>query len=49
MYFVEEPGHAIRYPVAIGELDDQWEGVETITAKRENPRWFPSSEGANPF
>ena len=44
LYFVEEPGHAIRYPVAIGKLDDQWEGVETITAKRENPQWFPSED-----
>jgi lipoprotein-anchoring transpeptidase ErfK/SrfK len=45
LYFVEEPGHAIRYPVAIGKLDDQWEGVETITAKRENPRWFEVDPG----
>jgi hypothetical protein len=37
LYFVEEAGRAIRYPVAIGKLDDQWEGVQTITAKRENP------------
>jgi lipoprotein-anchoring transpeptidase ErfK/SrfK len=44
LYFVEESGRAIRYPVAIGKLDDQWEGVETITAKRENPRWFPSED-----
>ena len=44
LYFVEEPGHAIRYPVAIGTLDDQWDGVQTITAKRENPRWFPSED-----
>src|ERR1700692_1961053 len=34
----------IRYPVAIGKLDDQWDGVQTITAKRENPRWFPSED-----
>ena len=44
LYFVEGPGHAIRYPVAIGTLDDQWDGVQTITAKRENPRWFPSED-----
>jgi lipoprotein-anchoring transpeptidase ErfK/SrfK len=44
LYFVEEPGRAIRYPVAIGTSGDQWEGVETITAKRENPRWFPSED-----
>src|SRR5258707_4158807 len=36
LYFVEEPGQAIRYPVAIGSPVDQWEGVQTITAQREN-------------
>jgi lipoprotein-anchoring transpeptidase ErfK/SrfK len=44
LYFVDEPGHAIRYPVAIGSPVDQWEGTQTITAKRENPRWFPSED-----
>jgi lipoprotein-anchoring transpeptidase ErfK/SrfK len=44
LYFVEESGRAIRYPVAIGKLDDQWDGAQTITAKRENPRWFPSED-----
>jgi lipoprotein-anchoring transpeptidase ErfK/SrfK len=44
LYFVEEAGRAIRYPVAIGKLDDQWEGVQTITAKRENPTWYPPEE-----
>ena len=44
LYYVEEPGHAIRYPVAIGTTGDQWEGSETVTAKRENPRWFPSED-----
>jgi lipoprotein-anchoring transpeptidase ErfK/SrfK len=44
LYFVEEPGHAIRYPIAIGTPDDQWDGIQTITAKRENPRWFPSED-----
>jgi lipoprotein-anchoring transpeptidase ErfK/SrfK len=44
LYFVEEPGHAIRYPVAIGTPVDQWDGIQTITAKRENPRWFPSED-----
>jgi lipoprotein-anchoring transpeptidase ErfK/SrfK len=45
LYFVEQAGRAIRYPVAIGKLDDQWEGVQTITAKRENPTWYPVSHG----
>jgi lipoprotein-anchoring transpeptidase ErfK/SrfK len=44
LYFVEEPGQAIRYPVAIGSSVDQWEGVQTITAKRENPTWYPPED-----
>jgi lipoprotein-anchoring transpeptidase ErfK/SrfK len=44
LYFVEEAGRAIRYPVAIGKSVDQWEGVQTITAKRENPTWYPPED-----
>jgi lipoprotein-anchoring transpeptidase ErfK/SrfK len=44
LYFVEEAGQATRYPVAIGKPVDQWEGVQTITAKRENPTWYPPEE-----
>jgi lipoprotein-anchoring transpeptidase ErfK/SrfK len=44
LYFVEEPGQAIRYPVAVGTPVDQWEGVQTITAKRENPTWYPPED-----
>ncbi len=29
-----------RYQNAIGKSEDQWEGVQTITAKRENPHGF---------
>jgi lipoprotein-anchoring transpeptidase ErfK/SrfK len=34
LYFVEEPGQAIRYPVAIGKPVDPWQGVQTIYAAR---------------
>jgi lipoprotein-anchoring transpeptidase ErfK/SrfK len=44
LYFVEESGRAVRYPVAIGSPVDQWDGVQTITAKRENPKWYPSED-----
>jgi lipoprotein-anchoring transpeptidase ErfK/SrfK len=44
LYFVEEVGRAIRYPVAIGKPVDQWEGVQTITAKRANPTWYPPED-----
>jgi hypothetical protein len=35
LYFVEEKGKAIRYPVAIGSAADEWQGIQTITATRE--------------
>ena len=44
LYFVDEVGHALRYPVAIGSPIEQWEGVETVTAKRENPKWHPTED-----
>jgi lipoprotein-anchoring transpeptidase ErfK/SrfK len=44
IYFVEDAGRATRYPVAIGSPVDQWEGVQTVTAKRENPKWFPTED-----
>jgi hypothetical protein len=44
LYFVEETGQAIRYPVAIGKVEDQWDGTQAITAKRENPTWYPPEE-----
>jgi lipoprotein-anchoring transpeptidase ErfK/SrfK len=44
LYFVEDVGRASRYPVAIGSPVDQWEGMQTITAKRENPKWYPSED-----
>jgi len=40
LYFVEDAGRATRYPVAIGSPVDQWEGVQTVTAKRETPNGF---------
>jgi lipoprotein-anchoring transpeptidase ErfK/SrfK len=48
LYFVEESGRATRYPVAIGSSVDQWEGVQIVTAKRENPRWVPSENPLGP-
>jgi lipoprotein-anchoring transpeptidase ErfK/SrfK len=44
LYFVEETGQAIRYPIAIGKIEDQWDGTQAIKAKRENPTWYPPEE-----
>jgi lipoprotein-anchoring transpeptidase ErfK/SrfK len=46
LYLVTGDGQALRYPVAIGVPDEQWMGLEVITAKRENPRWIePDDDG----
>ena len=44
LYYVLPDGQARRYPVAIGVTDEQWVGRETITNKRENPRWVEPDE-----
>ena len=46
LYYVLPDGQARRYPVAIGVSDEQWTGRETITNKKENPRWVePDDDG----
>ena len=42
LYFVSQPGEAISYPIAIPRDEDRWEGVTTVTNKRENPSWTPT-------
>jgi lipoprotein-anchoring transpeptidase ErfK/SrfK len=42
LYFVSRWGEAISYPIAIPRDEDRWEGVTSITNKRENPSWTPT-------
>ena len=42
LYFITRPGEAISYPIAIPRDEDRWEGVTTVTNKRENPSWTPT-------
>ena len=42
LYFVTQPGEAISYPIAIPREEDRWEGMTTVTNKRENPSWTPT-------
>jgi len=42
LYFVEAPGQAISYPIAIPREQDRWEGATTVTNKRVNPSWTPT-------
>ncbi|MDJ1159778.1 L,D-transpeptidase [Chelatococcus sp. SYSU_G07232] len=44
LYFVAEPGFAIRYPVAVGKPGKQWRGTVRIDGKYVNPAWSPPAE-----
>lgn len=43
LYYVTRPGEAISYPIAIPREEDRWEGVTSISNKRENPSWTPTA------
>ncbi|QZO02469.1 L,D-transpeptidase [Chenggangzhangella methanolivorans] len=44
LYLVQGDGTAIRYGVGVGKEGFTWKGVETISAKREWPDWYPPAE-----
>jgi lipoprotein-anchoring transpeptidase ErfK/SrfK len=44
LFLVEDNGKALRYGIGVGRPGFTWEGVKTITAKKEWPDWYPPSE-----
>ena len=42
LYFISKPGVAISYPIAVPREEDRWEGVTTVSDKKENPSWTPT-------
>lgn len=44
LYHVIAPGQAMSYPIAIPREQSRWEGVTSVTQKRENPSWTPTPE-----
>lgn len=44
LYFVQEPGRAIRYTVAVGRPGKQWTGRKYIEGMQVNPYWGPPAE-----
>jgi hypothetical protein len=42
LYFITQPGEAISYPIAVPREQSRWEGVLSVTQKRENPAWTPT-------
>jgi lipoprotein-anchoring transpeptidase ErfK/SrfK len=44
LYYVVEPGRALRYPVGVGKAGRQWAGRTYIDGKYLHPAWSPPSE-----
>jgi lipoprotein-anchoring transpeptidase ErfK/SrfK len=42
VYFINRPGEAYAYPIAIPREQSRWEGTSSVTQKRENPSWTPT-------
>jgi len=42
LYYVTQPGEAVSYPIAIPREQSRWQGVLSVTQKRENPSWTPT-------
>ncbi|ETW13588.1 hypothetical protein ATO8_06146 [Roseivivax marinus] len=44
LYFVDQPGSALRYGVGVGRAGLEFTGEATIQAKKEWPTWRPTQE-----
>lgn len=42
LYYITRPGEAISYPIAIPREQSRWQGVTSVSQKRENPSWTPT-------
>lgn len=42
LYLVTRPGEAISYPIAVPREQSRWQGVTSVSMKRENPSWTPT-------
>jgi lipoprotein-anchoring transpeptidase ErfK/SrfK len=42
LYHVTSSGTASAYPIAIPREQSRWQGVTSVTSKRENPSWTPT-------
>lgn len=41
LYFVNAPGTAIRYTIAVGKAGKQWRGVKYVEELQVDPAWSP--------
>jgi lipoprotein-anchoring transpeptidase ErfK/SrfK len=42
LYFITRPGEAISYPIAVPREQSRWQGVTSVSQKREHPSWTPT-------
>jgi lipoprotein-anchoring transpeptidase ErfK/SrfK len=42
LYYIAQSGQAISYPIAVPREKSRWEGVTSVSQKRENPSWTPT-------
>ncbi len=42
LYYITRPGEALSYPIAIPREQSRWQGVTSVSQKRENPGWTPT-------
>jgi lipoprotein-anchoring transpeptidase ErfK/SrfK len=42
LYYITHPGQAISYPIAVPREQSRWEGVTSVSQKREQPSWTPT-------
>lgn len=42
LYYISQQGEAISYPIAAPREQSRWQGVTSVTQKRENPSWTPT-------
>ncbi len=44
LYYVVEPGRALRFPVGVGRAGQRWTGKAKIEGKYVEPSWSPPAE-----
>ncbi len=42
LYLVTATGQALSYPIAVPREQSRWQGVTSVSQKRENPAWTPT-------
>jgi lipoprotein-anchoring transpeptidase ErfK/SrfK len=42
LYYITQPGVAISYPIAVPREQSRWQGVTSVSQKREHPSWTPT-------